>query len=35
MLFTTFDGQLMMVLHAPNNPAAHPRIFKWKIPVKP
>lgn len=28
MLFTTFDGKLMMVLHAPNNPDARPRIFE-------
>lgn len=28
MLFTTFDGKLMMVLHAPNNPDAQPRIFE-------
>lgn len=28
MLFTTFDGKLMMVLHSPNGPAARPRIFE-------
>jgi arabinan endo-1,5-alpha-L-arabinosidase len=28
MLFTTFDGKLMMVLHSPNNRAAQPRIFE-------
>ncbi len=28
MLFTTFDSKLMMVLHAPNGPAARPRIFE-------
>ncbi|MBN2183653.1 MAG: family 43 glycosylhydrolase [Sedimentisphaerales bacterium] len=28
MLFTTFDGKLMMVLHAPNNREAQPRIFE-------
>jgi arabinan endo-1,5-alpha-L-arabinosidase len=28
MLFTTFDGKLMMVLHAPNNRDAQPRIFE-------
>lgn len=27
MLFTTFEGQLMMVLHSPNNRDAQPRIF--------
>ncbi|MGC9470893.1 MAG: glycoside hydrolase family 43 protein [Bacteroidales bacterium] len=30
MLFTTFEGRLMMVLHAPNNPAAQPRIFEME-----
>ncbi len=30
MLFTTFDGKLMMVLHAPNGPAARPRIFEMQ-----
>ena len=28
MLFTTFDGKLMMVLHSPNGPAARPRVFE-------
>ena len=28
MLFTTFDGKLMMVLHSPNNRGARPRIFE-------
>jgi len=28
MLFTTFDGKLMMVLHSPNGPGAQPRIFE-------
>lgn len=28
MLFTTFDGKLMMVLHSPNNIAAQPHIFE-------
>ena len=29
-LFTTFDGELMMVLHSPNSPASvtRPRIFQ-------
>jgi arabinan endo-1,5-alpha-L-arabinosidase len=30
MLFTTFDGKLMMVLHSPNSPAARPRIFEME-----
>ena len=30
MLFTTFNGQLMMVLHSPNNRDARPRIFEMK-----
>jgi arabinan endo-1,5-alpha-L-arabinosidase len=30
MLFTTFQGQLMMVLHAPNNMAAQPHLFKME-----
>ena len=30
MLFTTFDGRLMMVLHCPNGPAARPRIFEME-----
>jgi len=30
MLFTTFDGRLMMVLHAPNGPAARPRLFEMQ-----
>ena len=30
MLFTTFDGKLMMVLHSPNGPAARPRIFEME-----
>jgi arabinan endo-1,5-alpha-L-arabinosidase len=28
MLFTTFDGQLMMVLHSPNDRGAQPKIFE-------
>jgi hypothetical protein len=28
MLFTIFDGKLMMVLHAPNGPGAKPHIFE-------
>lgn len=30
MLFTTFDGKLMMVLHSPNGPGAQPRIFEME-----
>jgi arabinan endo-1,5-alpha-L-arabinosidase len=30
MLFTTFEGRLMMVLHSPNGPAARPRIFEME-----
>lgn len=30
MLFTTFAGQLMMVLHSPNGPAAQPQIFEME-----
>ena len=30
MLFTTFDGKLMMVLHSPNGPAARPRISEME-----
>jgi arabinan endo-1,5-alpha-L-arabinosidase len=30
MLFTTFDGQLMMVLHSPNNREAQPRLFEMR-----
>ena len=30
MLFTTFQGQLMMVLHAPNNMDAQPHLFKME-----
>jgi len=30
MLFTTFDGRLMMALHAPNNRAARPRLFEME-----
>ena len=30
MLFTTFDGRLMNVLHSPNGPAARPRIFQME-----
>lgn len=30
MLFTTFDGKLMMVLHAPNEVAERPRIFEMQ-----
>ena len=30
MLFTTFDGKLMMVLHAPNGPGAQPHIFEME-----
>ena len=28
MLFTTFDGKLLMVLHSPNNRGAQPHIFE-------
>ncbi len=28
MLFTTFDGKLMMVLHSPNKRGAQPKIFE-------
>ena len=30
MLFTTFDGKLMMVLHSPNGREARPRIFEME-----
>jgi arabinan endo-1,5-alpha-L-arabinosidase len=30
MLFTTFDGKLIMVLHSPNNRDARPRIFEME-----
>ena len=30
MLFTTFDGRLMNVLHSPNGPGAQPRIFEME-----
>ncbi len=30
MLFTTFDGRLMMVLHSPNDRNARPRIFEME-----
>ncbi len=30
MLFTTFDGKLMMVLHSPNNRDAQPRLFEME-----
>jgi arabinan endo-1,5-alpha-L-arabinosidase len=30
MLFTTFEGRLMMALHAPNDRAARPRIFEME-----
>jgi hypothetical protein len=30
MLFTTFDGKLMMVLHSPNGPDAQPRVFEME-----
>jgi len=30
MLFTTFDGELMMVLHSPNGRDARPRIFEME-----
>ena len=30
MLFTTFDGKLMMVLHVPNGPGAQPHIFEME-----
>jgi beta-xylosidase len=30
MLFTTFDGKLMMVLHSPNDRNARPRIFEME-----
>jgi hypothetical protein len=28
MLFSTFEGKIMMVLHSPNNQGARPRIFE-------
>ena len=28
MLFTTFEGKLVMVLHAPNGPSARPHLFE-------
>jgi len=30
MLFTTFDGRLMMVLHAPNGREARPHLFEME-----
>ena len=30
MLFTTFDGKLMMVLHSPNDREARPRLFEME-----
>jgi arabinan endo-1,5-alpha-L-arabinosidase len=30
MLFTTFDGRLMMALHSPNGPGARPRLFEME-----
>jgi hypothetical protein len=30
MLFTTFDGRLMLVLHSPNGPGARPRLFEME-----
>jgi len=30
MVFTTFDGKLMMVLHSPNNKESRPRIFEME-----
>lgn len=30
MLFTTFDGRLMMVLHSPNGREARPRVFEME-----
>lgn len=30
MLFTTFEGKLMMVLHSPNNSGSRPRIFEME-----
>lgn len=30
MLFTTFEGKLMMVLHSPNNMGSRPRIFEME-----
>jgi len=30
MVFTTFDGKLMMVLHSPNNRESRPRIFEME-----
>lgn len=30
MLFTTFEGALMMALHSPNNRAAQPRLFEME-----
>jgi hypothetical protein len=34
MLFTTFDGKLMMVLHASNGPGAKPHIFEMEYAGK-
>ena len=30
MLFTTFEGKLMTVLHAPDGRGPHPRIFEME-----
>jgi len=30
MVFTTFDGRLMMVLHSPNNRDSRPHIFEME-----
>ena len=30
MVFTTFEGKLMMVLHSPNNKESRPRIFEME-----
>lgn len=30
MLFTTFEGRLMMVLHSPNGPGARPHVFEME-----
>ena len=30
MLFTTFDGKLMNVLHSPNDRGAQPKIFEME-----
>jgi hypothetical protein len=30
MVFTTFEGKLMMILHSPNNKESRPRIFEME-----